>query len=145
MKDIDRPARIQALPEPARARRPRVESESLLFVPRPEGLDRIVRYRCRRRDRGQGSAVRPPERERAIRVSLHLVALLVDRAVVAVTEQGEVRERGRAALRPVAHVMPHAQREPAAREAAALVPVVERTPQRRGNRPGGGEGNCPTV
>src|SRR3989442_14966228 len=103
MKDIDRPARIQALPEPARARRPRVESEALLFVPRPEGLDRIVRYRCRRRDRGQVPAVRPPERDRAIRVALHLVALLVDRAWVAVEEQGGVRGRGVDALLPVAH------------------------------------------
>ena len=31
-----------------------------------------------------------------------------------------------------------AEREPAAREAAAAIPVVERAPQRRGNRPGPG-------
>jgi len=128
MQDVDRPAQIQALAQPARARRPRVEWESLPFVPRPEGPDRIVRYRRSRRDRRQGSAVRSPERERAIRASLHLVALLVDRAVVASTEHGEVRERGRAALRPVAHVMSLAHREPAAREAAAPVPVVKRSP-----------------
>ena len=34
--------------------------------------------------------------------------------------------------------MPLAQREPAAREAAAAVPVVQRAPQRRGNGPGPG-------
>src|SRR5436309_852081 len=135
MQDVDRPAHVEALPQPARARRPRV---ALRVVPRPEGPDRIVRYRRGRRDRGQGSAVWSPERERAIRVSLHLVALLVDRAVVAVAEQREVRERGRATLRPVAHVMPLAQREPAAREAAALVPVVKRPPQRWRDRPGPG-------
>jgi hypothetical protein len=38
----------------------------------------------------------------------------------------------------MAEVMPLAEREPAAREAAAPVPVEERTPQRRGNRPGPG-------
>src|SRR5881397_1504401 len=36
-QDVDRPAEIQALPEPARARRPRVQSEALGVVPRPEG------------------------------------------------------------------------------------------------------------
>ena len=34
--------------------------------------------------------------------------------------------------------MPLAEREPAAREAAPVVPVEERAPQRRGNRPGPG-------
>ncbi len=56
---------------------------------------------------------------------LDVVAVLVDRAVMAATKQGEVRERGRAAFGPVAHVMPLAQREPAAREAATVVAVVK--------------------
>jgi len=71
-------------------------------------------------------------------LSIDLIALLVDRAVVPATEQREVRERGWAALRPVTDVMPLAEPEPAAREAATLVPVMERAPQRRGNRPGPG-------
>ncbi len=66
MQDVDRPAEIQALPEPERARRPRVESEALRLVPRPEGLDRISGHRDRRRDVGQQAAVRPPEPERAV-------------------------------------------------------------------------------
>ncbi len=135
MQDVDRPAYIQAFPQPARARRPRVEVERLRGVPRPEGLDRIRGHRDRRRDLGQGLAVRPPERERAVGLSIDLVAFLVDRAVVPATEQREVRERGGAAFGPVAHVMPLAQREPAAREAAPAVPVLKRSAQCRGDRP----------
>ncbi len=138
VQDVDRPAEIQPLPEPVRARRPRVESESLGVVPRAQGLDRIGGQRDRWRDVGQGAAVRPLEPERAVGLSIEVKALFVDRAVVPATEPGEVRERGRAALRPVPDVMPLAQREPAAREAAAVVPVVQRAPQRRGNRPGPG-------
>jgi hypothetical protein len=100
-----------------------VKAEPLRLVPRSEGLDRIGRDRGRRRDFGQGPAVRPTEAERAIGLSIDLVALLVYRAVVPATEQGEVRERGRAALRPVVEVMPLAEPDAAAREAAALVPV----------------------
>src|SRR5438552_12978392 len=36
VQDVDRPAEIQALPTPERARRPRVQSKSLCVVPRPE-------------------------------------------------------------------------------------------------------------
>src|SRR6266545_7384291 len=99
VQDVDRPAEIQALPKPLRARRPRVESETLGVVQRPEGLDRVSGHRDWRRDVGQGAAVGPPELERAVGLSIEVKALLVDRAVVAATEQGEVRERGGAALR----------------------------------------------
>jgi len=68
--------------------------------------------------------------------AIDLVALLVHRAVMPATQGRKVRERGRAALSPVADVMPLAERHSAAREAAAAVPVVERAPQRRENRPG---------
>ena len=53
----------------------------------------------------------------------------MDRAVVPATEEREVRQRRRAAVRPVAEVMPLAEREPAAGKATALVPVVERLRQ----------------
>ncbi len=126
--DVDRPAHVQALAQPARSRRPRVEAEPLRLVPRPEGLDGIGGDCSGRRHLGQESPVRAPEPEHAVRLSIHLVALLVDRAVVPATEQGEVRERGRAALRPVADVMPLAEREPAAGKAATPVAVVEYPP-----------------
>ena len=100
-----------------------------------EGLDRIRKHRRGGRHLGEGPAVRPPELERAVGLSIHLVTLLVYRTMVPATEQREVRERGRATLRPVAHVMPLAEREAAARKTATSVAVVKRTPQRRGNRP----------
>src|SRR5436309_1275342 len=56
--------------------------------------------------------------------------------MVPATEQRKVRERGRAPLRPVAEVMPLGEVKATAREAAALVPMVERSPQGGGNRPG---------
>jgi len=52
----------------------------------------------------------------------------VDGAVVPATEQSEIRGRGGAALRPVTDVMPLAEADPAAREAAAAVSVMERPP-----------------
>ena len=106
MQDADRPPEIQALPQPARACRPRVEVEPLRVVPLSEGLDRVRGYCGWRRDIRQRSTVRPPELERAVGLSIHLVAFFVDRAVVPATEQREVRQRGRAALRPMPHVMP---------------------------------------
>jgi hypothetical protein len=54
------------------------------------------------------------------------------------TEHGEVRERGRAAVGPVAQVMPLSEAQSTPREAAALVPMVERSSQGGRNRPGPG-------
>ena len=71
-------------------------------------------------------------------MSIDLITFLVHRAVMPATEHREVRERGRAALRPMAEMMPLAEADAAAREATALVPVVERAPQRWRNRPGPG-------
>jgi hypothetical protein len=62
----------------------------------------------------------------AIGLSLELVALLVNGAVVPATEHGEIRERGGAALGPVTDVMALADSHPAARETAAAVSVMER-------------------
>ena len=87
----------------------------------------MSRHRSRRRAFGQELAVGSPEAELAVGPSIHLVALLVNGAVVTATEQCEVRQRGQAAVCPVANVMALAEREPAAREAAATVAVVERT------------------
>src|SRR3989442_777654 len=64
MQDVDRPAHVQVLPPPARARGPRVEAESLPFVPRPEGLDRIGWHRARTRDVGPGPETLPQKRAR---------------------------------------------------------------------------------
>ena len=138
MQDVDRPAQIQALPRPARTRRPRVQPEPLRLVARGERLDRIGGRGGRRGDLRQGPAVRRPEPERPVRLGIDLIAFLVHRAMVPATEQGEVRERRRPALRPVAEVVALAEHHPAAREAAAAVPVLQRPPQRRRDRPGPG-------
>ena len=55
-----------------------------------ERLDRIGRHRGRLRHVGQGPAIRPAEPEIAIGVSIHLIALLVDRAMMPATQQREV-------------------------------------------------------
>jgi hypothetical protein len=138
MQDVDRPADVEALSLPARERSPRVEAEAEGDVYVAHDLDRICGHCGRRRDLGQRPAIRPPELERAIRLSIDLIALFVDRAVVPATEQREIRERRGPALRPVPDVMPLTERHAAAREAASPVPMVQRSPQRRRNRPGPG-------
>src|SRR5438093_11960223 len=110
MHDVDGPAHVQALSQPARDRRPRVKAEPLRLVPRPQGLNGIGGYHSRRRHLGQEPPVRTPEVELAVRLSIHLVALLVDRALVPATEQRDARERGPAAVRPAADVVTLAQR-----------------------------------
>src|SRR5688572_17402671 len=103
--------------------------EPLRLVLRPQGLDRIGGHRGRGRHLGQQPAVRSPELERAVGLSIDLIAFLVHGAVMAATEQSEVRERGRAALGPMMEVMSLPEPEAAAREAAALVSMMERAPQ----------------
>jgi len=127
MQHIDGPAHIQALPEPTRGRGPRVQAVSLRVVPRSEDLDGIAEHLRRSRDLGQEPAVGATELELAIRLSIELVALFVDRAMVPATEQGEVRERGGAAVSPVTDVMALAKADAAAREAAAAVAMMERS------------------
>ena len=112
VQHIDRVAHIQPLSEPARDCCPRVETEPLRVVPRSQDLDRIGGHRSGRGNFGQEPAVRSPEAKLSIGLSIHLVALFVNRAVVPTTEQGEVRERRGAAVRPVADVMPLTKREP---------------------------------
>jgi len=54
---------------------------------------------------GQRPAVGATEPQLAVGLSLDLIALLVDRAMMTPTEQGEVRERRGASVSPVADVM----------------------------------------
>jgi hypothetical protein len=135
MEDIDRPAHVQPLSQPAWARRPRVKMQPRRVVLRFERADRISGHQRRRRHVRQEPAVWPSELEGAAGVAIDLVTLLVDRAVVAATEQREIRERRRAAFGPVAHVMTFAQQQSAPRETAAAISMVQRTPYRRRNRP----------
>ena len=135
MQDVDRPPHVEALPQPARARCPRMQVESCRLVPCSERFDRIAGDHGRNRDVGQRSSIRSPEPQLAVGLPFHLVALLVDRAVMAPAEHREVRERGGAALSPVTDVMALAKRQIAAREPAGAVAVMQRAPERRGNGP----------
>lgn len=126
MQNIDRPAHAQTFSQPARRRGVRVQDEPLSIVPRAEDLHGIAAHLGRRRDLGQKLAVRAAEPKLAICPSIELVAVLVNRAVVAPAEQGEIRWVSRAALGPVTDVMALPEPDPALREAAAAIPVVER-------------------
>ncbi len=97
-------------------------------MPRSQDSDGIGGDRSGRRNGGQQPAVWSPEAQFAVGLSSDLVALLVDGAVVAATEQGEIRERRGAPLCPVTDVMALAESHATAREAAAAVSVVERPP-----------------
>ena len=103
-----------------------MQDEPIPIVSRPQELHCIARYFRRTRDLGQKSAIRATEPKLAVGLSLELVALLVNGAVVPTTEQGEIRERGGASLGPVTNVLALTEPEAAARETAAAVSVMER-------------------
>jgi hypothetical protein len=138
MQDVDRPADIQSFPQPAGARRPGVDVEVSRDVIRSEDVRRVGGHHRWRRDIRQRPPVRPPELERAVVLSIDPISLLVDRSMMPAAEQREVRERRRAALRPVAEVMTLAEWQSTAREATTAVPMVQRPPQRGRDRPGPG-------
>jgi len=127
MQDVDGPPHVQSLPEPTRTPRPCVDSQALRVVTRAEGRNGVLGDRCRRRYVGKRASVRPPELERPVGQPRNLITLLVHRSVMPAAEQREVRERGRAPVRPVAEMMPLGEAQAASREAAALVPMVEGT------------------
>jgi len=95
---------------------------------RPQELHCIARYFRRTRDLGQKLAVRAAEAKLAVGLSIELVALLVNGAMVSATEQGKIRKRRRASLCPVTDVMSLHEPAAAAREAAAAVSVMKRPP-----------------
>ena len=128
MQDVDRPAHVQALPQPPRGRGPRVDAESLRVVPRSQERHGIVGHLRRTRNVGQRPAVRAAEPKLAVGLSIKPVALFMDRAVVPATEHGEIRQRGGTALGPVTDVMALAEPNAATRKTAAAVAVVERPP-----------------
>ena len=138
MQDVDRPSHVQPLPEPAGAGRPRGEAEALRVVTRAERVHGMVWHRGRRRHLRQRAAVRPSEAQGPVGPARDPISLFVHSAVMQAAQQGEIRERGRAPVRPVPEVMPLSETDAAAREAAAPVPMVERSQQGGGNRPGPG-------
>jgi len=91
MQDVNRPAHVQTLPEPAGARCPGVEAQAVRVVMSPKSADRISRHRGRWWHLGQGPAIRTPELKRAVTPALDSITLLVHRTVMPSTEQREVR------------------------------------------------------
>ena len=108
MQDVDGIAHVERFTQPARTRRPRVQVEPRALVACSERLHWIVGDRERRRNIGQRSSVRSPEPQLAVGLSVHLIALLVDGP----------------ALGPVTEVVPLAERQCTAREAAAAIAMV---------------------
>jgi len=111
------------LAQPARDRGPRVQVETLRLVPLSKDPHRVAGHLGRRRDLWQTSAVRTAEPKLAVRFSIELIALFMDGAVVTATQEGEIRERRRAALGPVTDVVTLSEAN-----SAATVPVVKRAP-----------------
>ena len=105
-----------------------MQDTPLRSVPRSQDVHGITGHVTRRRDLGQKPAVRATEPKLAVGLSIDLVPLLVNGAVVPATEKGEIRERSRASLCPVTNVMALTEPPPATREAAAAVSMVERAP-----------------
>src|SRR5439155_1613217 len=125
MQDVDRPADVQPLSQPAGHGRPSVQVKSLRLMPRSQHVEGISWQRSNSRNLGKKSPVRTAEAQLSVGVSLDLVALFVNRAVMPTTENSEIRKCGRAAIRPVTDVMPLAETEAATREAAAAIAMVK--------------------
>src|ERR1700730_8574217 len=106
MQDVDRPNHIQALAEPASARRPSVETKALRFMHHPESLHGLLRHWGRRWHLRQRPAIWPPESQNPVRPARDLVTLLVHGPMMPAAQQCEVREHCWTAVRPVAEMMP---------------------------------------
>ena len=105
VQDIERPGDIQALSGPAHGRGVRPDVEPEPGIRGAEGLQWIGGHEGWRRHVGQHPAVRTPELQRAVGMSDDPITILVHGAVMAATEQREIRERRRAPGRPVPDVM----------------------------------------
>src|SRR5262245_7701198 len=108
-------------------------------MPFVQRSDRISGRDRRRRCFGQDPPIRSAELEGTARLAFEPKSLLVDRSVMPATQQREIRESRGPAFRPVAHVMTLAEPDSTARKAAAVISMLQRTPECRWNRP------CPSA
>src|SRR5215813_10540119 len=106
MQHVNRPADVQAFPEPARASGPRVDVQTLRVVRRAQRLHGLRRHRGRRWHLGHQPPIRPPELKGTVGLPRERVTLLVHRAMMPATQECEVGEYCRPAVRPVPDVMP---------------------------------------
>ena len=86
MQHVDRPSQVQALPHPSRDSSARMDLKPLRGVLRPQRPHRVGRQDRRRRHVGQDPTIRPSELERAVGHGLDLIALFVNRAVMAAAQ-----------------------------------------------------------
>ena len=105
MQDVDGVADVQTLAHPEWHRGARVQDQPVGMVLLSQELDGIRGHLQRRRHLGQRPAIRLAESKLTAGIAIDLIALFVDSAMVAATEHGEVRERRRPSLRPVADVV----------------------------------------
>src|SRR5262250_1637018 len=126
MKDVEGVAHVDALAEPARGGGIRVDVDAVRLVLRAERPGGIARERDGGRDRWYGPAAGMPERQLAVLGPLDPIALLVHGAVVAPTQQGEVRQCRGPAAGPVADVVALADPRVTAGEATDAVAVQHR-------------------
>jgi hypothetical protein len=90
MQHVDRVSDIEPLPLPTRRRGPRVHDNPRRIVVRFDGADGVSRSLRRAGHVRYDTTVRTAEAKLAIGLSIDLIALLVNSAVMAATEQHEV-------------------------------------------------------
>src|SRR5262245_24923887 len=112
-----------------------MQREPSSSVARAQDEQGVVRDIDGRRNVWEDAAVGQAELQLAVRLPSDLIALFMHGSMMTTAEHGEVRQRRRSPLRPVAEVMALAEAHGAAREAAATVTMVECPPYRRRNRP----------
>jgi hypothetical protein len=86
MEHINRVTDIKPLPSPTRSGGPRVHHDSGRIVLRSDIASRVRRCRRRSRHIRHDATIRPAEAKITIGLSMDLIALLVNRPVVAATE-----------------------------------------------------------
>ena len=104
----------------------RVQDQLLRMTLRSQDGDRIGGHLRGTRHLGHQLPIRPAEPQLSAGVASDLIALFVNSTMVAPTEQGEVRERSRSSLGPVADVMALTEADFTARKATTVVAMVER-------------------
>jgi hypothetical protein len=112
-----------------------VKIEAPRGVLRSDHSRRIGGHYWRRWYVGQRAAIGSPKLKGPVGPTFDPIALLVHGAMMPATEERQIREFRRAPMGPVPHVMPLGDPDIAAREAAGLVSMLQRPPERRGDRP----------
>jgi hypothetical protein len=121
MEHVDRVADVEALPLPHWRRGARAHDDPGLVVEHFHNACGIRQHLRRARDVRHDATIRTAKAKLTIGLSIDLITLLVDGAVMAAAEQYEVRECRRATLGPMSDVVGLAEVPVATREAAAAV------------------------